>query len=124
MAFGGGFDLLKAGADPLGLLPIIVVSNSLHGLVDSMVWLKGLIQLIPTSDAITTVFNFTKARFEERNAKVRLCIFEGLAPKIEQGSKEGIRDIFHYLLSEDEETGQRLNSDLLAKESQLIVGAG
>jgi hypothetical protein len=44
--------------------------------------------------------------------------------RIPQGSATNIRDVFHYLLAEDEETGTKLSSDLLAKESLLIVGAG
>jgi hypothetical protein len=54
----------------MGLLPIIVDSNSIHGLVDSMVWLKGILRLIPNSAVVARFNEFARKRFEERQAKV------------------------------------------------------
>ena len=61
---------MEKGEDPVGLLPVIVLANSLHGLVDSLQWLKAIFELLPTSGAITRVFQFSRGRFEDRAAKV------------------------------------------------------
>lgn len=71
LAVGGGFDLLEKGEDPVGLLPVIVLANSLHGLIDSLQWLKDIFELLPTSAAIDRVFRFSRGRFEDRKSKVR-----------------------------------------------------
>jgi hypothetical protein len=70
-------------------LPVIVLANSLHGLIDSLTWLKGIFELIPTSAAITRVFNFSRGRFEERQAKV--CCFLVISSAIaEQVDRAGL----------------------------------
>jgi len=81
LAYGGGFDLLKSGKDEQKLLPMIVLGNSLHGLVDAATWIKAIFTLLPASEGFTNVIRFTRSLFEQRYTKVsvlRVTMF-GLA---------------------------------------------
>ena len=70
LAYGGGFDLLKSGKDEQKLLPMIVLGNSLHGLVDAATWIKGIFTLLPASEGFTNVIRFTRGLFEQRYTNV------------------------------------------------------
>lgn len=44
--------------------------------------------------------------------------------RLKHGTTGNVRDVFHYLLSEDDENGQELSPGTQGAESTLIVGAG
>lgn len=70
-------------------------------------WLTSLVDKLPASHDIKEVENFSKACYHRRRAK---------------GSFR--KDIFHYLLGEDTESGTRLNEPELIIESRTAIVGG
>lgn len=46
----------------------------MHGLVDSLLWLKDFILFLPTSSQVDKVFQFSQSQFDRRLAKVCLLL--------------------------------------------------
>ena len=102
----------------------------LHGLVDSLLWLKDFFELLPSSEAITRVFkvrlllSLKKKRAGELAVDALACQFSGarFQERFDKGAAANLKDVFHHLLAEGDDAGTRLNHLQLSKESQLIVG--
>lgn len=72
LAYGEPYGLLETGKDGVGILNVITLGNTMHGIVDSLLWLRDFILLVPNTGTVEHVFQFSESQFDQRLAKICL----------------------------------------------------
>jgi hypothetical protein len=105
VAFGRGFDILKTGRDDHGVIQALIDAHFAHGLCDSMLWVKPLMELLPTNKAFKTMLQFSAEQFDIRYKK---------------GDDPNMKDAFSYLIADHGKGIPPLSYEILIREAMLV----
>ncbi|KAF2209824.1 hypothetical protein CERZMDRAFT_99883 [Cercospora zeae-maydis SCOH1-5] len=106
LAFGRSFDMIQSGHAHQFMITLHKFMHSLS-LLSAIPWMTSLLRLLPVSAEIKMFQDFAEDCVQERVANS--------SPR---------RDLFHFLLGEDKETGSKLTRAQLVQESRTAIAGG
>ncbi|CAL1708270.1 unnamed protein product [Somion occarium] len=108
MIFSTEFGMIKAGKDTTGIWHALEEGTFAAGILSHIPWILNFLKYSPQGGSAFVVLQTIGARIAKQ--------------RIEAGSNK--RDLFHYLVSEDESTGMKLNIEAAISDGMMSIIAG
>ncbi|CAL1708242.1 unnamed protein product [Somion occarium] len=108
MIFSTEFGMIKAGKDTTGIWHALEEGTFAAGILSHIPWIFDFLKHLPQGGSAFAVLQIIGARIAKQ--------------RIEAGSSK--RDLFHYLVSEDESTGIKLTHEAAISDGMMSIVAG